>query len=127
MKSVLIGTLVHGKHFPRKTIKQIVEMVSPNKIFISQVVNKDELYLLTYNLENEVVTEKFETLKNKCKQSIRLHRKRKNNILYTINAIKENERKKIINLNEAKNCCLTLDNNKNVSKLELKLVDIFTI
>src|SRR5690606_22626580 len=120
----LIGVFVHRNNFPHKALRDILETVSTNQVFIYSV--NPECYLLTFNMKKEVVSTEFKTLQESYPNSVRFHRKQKQNVLYTINAIKEFEKKEDFKMNELENCCLIIENNK-PAKLDLALVKIFKI
>lgn len=125
MQKIILGVFVHRKSFPRKDIKNIIEITSSSEVFVYKL--DFDSYLLTFNIEKSAIPEKFRDLQKVFNNCIRLNRKTKNNVLYTINSIKEFEKNENFDLRKMKNCCLVLDKEKGPTILNLRLIEIFKL
>lgn len=118
MKKIL-GIFINRKQFPRKEAKRILEMTSADEIFVYRT---DGPFLLTFNLCDEAITKNLPKLSETFGNIVRLHRKLKTNLLFTINAIKEFE--KNADPGKLEDCCLLIGKDGKPSIIKLELVSI---
>lgn len=132
-EKILIGTFVKKPHVPQKILKSIVENFDVDKIFIFSVNDEKHQRLVTFNISNEQLGEKFLSFKKENKNSLCLHRRKDSNTFYTINSLNKLIQKKNngifdssfkLDWNEFKNKCLVLDKDGEVKFLETKLAKI---
>ena len=130
---ILIGTFVKGSHVPQKILKSIVENFGADKIFIFSVNDSRHQRLVTFNVSDNQLGEKFVEFKKSNKNSLRLHRRKDSNTFYTINSLNKLIESKNggtlnpgykVDWNEFKNQCLVLDKDGQVKCLETKLAKI---
>ncbi len=86
-ESVLIGSFIKSKGVPKKVARSIVEMFGVNKVFIFNMLNTDNKYLLTFNISKTEKQQKLAEYKEKFSNTIQLHRNKDTNTLYTINSL----------------------------------------
>lgn len=85
-KSTLIGTFVKSSTVPRKIIRQILETFDPEKIFVFNLEEEKDQFLLTFNIQSDDI-EDLGDYKNVYRNTIKLHRNSNTNTLYTINGL----------------------------------------
>lgn len=128
----LAGTFYEGEELPVSVTREIVEIFHSNQIFIFKIEDENK-FLITFNVND---TEKFQDFKSKNKNTLQFHRNKESHTLFTINSLNkvielQNGGKKDssfkVEWNDYKNCCLVLDNNKNLKILKLTLKDIINI
>ena len=95
-----------------------------NKIFILSIVDDDDEYVLTFNIE---IDNKENLLVENIGKVIRIHRRKETNTLYTINALNYvNKTNQEIDWNKYKFSFLTVSHN-NLKVIKTKLLKIHTI
>lgn len=95
-----------------------------NKIFILSIVDDDDEYVLTFNIETD---NKENLLVENIGKVIRIHRRKETNTLYTINALNYvNKTNQEIDWNKYRFSFLTVSHN-NLKVIKTKLLKIHTI
>lgn len=95
-----------------------------NKIFILSIVDDDDEYVLTFNIE---IDNKENLLVENIGKVIRIHRRKETNTLYTINALNYvNKTNQEIDWNKYRFSFLTVSHN-NLKVIKTKLLKIHTI
>ena len=125
--SVLMGTILSRSQFPHKPLRDIIDTLGVGKIFVFEIKDKQQ-FLLTYNLDKTLIGLRLEALQEKYKNTIRLHRKRKNNVFFTINAINKLEEEEKVNWDLYHDCLLLFSGKEGeLSKMDLSLLKIVNI
>jgi hypothetical protein len=135
-KKVLIGTFVKNPHVSQKILKSIVENFSTEKIFIFSVDDSQHKRLVTFNIDERFMGDRFVEFKKQYKNTLRLHRRKDSNTFYTINSLnrlveKQNNGNQNNNFRidwkDFSNCCLVLDKDEELKNLQTKLVKVIEI
>ena len=130
---VLIGTFVSYPHVSQKTLRLIQDKFAPEKIFIFNVLDDDTRRLITFNVSQNDLGEKFTEYKNQYKNTLRLHRNKETNTFYTINSlnrvIKEqndgiSSEQFDVDWEKYKNTCLVVGEEGKIKTLSTKLAKI---
>lgn len=119
-KKILLGTILSRPYFPKKPLRDIVDIFGVNKIFVFKIENEETNFLLTYNVDKEDLGDKLDKIKEKYKNTICLHRRIKNNVFYTINSLNKLEENENIDLSGISNSIALLD--KRTDKLSIMKV-----
>lgn len=136
METALIGTFIRGDKLPRIKARNIFEIFDCEKIFCFETIeNGQNTFLLTFNVSNNEKECKFKDFKIIFKNSIQLHRNKNTNTLYTLNSLNKiieiqngtEDKNFKVNWNDFKDCCILLDRENILKKLNLKLRLIFEI
>lgn len=133
-EQILLGTFVIGSGVPKSTMRTIVELFGPSKLFLFSLEEKNK-FLVTFNIDNSKMSS-IMLFKKYNKNTTRLHRHKETNTLYTINSlnqlIKTKTKDNILDKNfkldwdSYKNSLIFL-NDKKVNITKLKLIQIVNI
>lgn len=131
-KRVLIGTFIRKANVPQRVLKEIVESFNTDKIFIFSVEDETHKRLVTFNVYEADLGDRFTEYKRANKNTLRLHRNKNSNTFYTINSLNKvvegQAGKKDIQHNvdwaDYQNCCLVLDQEGSLKILKTKLAKV---
>lgn len=131
-KKILIGTFIKHPHVSQRILKSIIENFESEKIFIFCVNDEQHKRLVTFNVDEDRLGDRFIEYKKLNKNTLRLHRRKDSNVFYTINSLNKliqsqggslnNEFR--IDWNQFSNCCLVLDKDEEIKNLQIKLVKV---
>jgi|19_taG_2_1085344.scaffolds.fasta_scaffold20331_2 hypothetical protein len=85
-KLILLCTIIpNSKYFLEKTLRKIDENFKTNngKVFVLKMTGEEDKLILTYNIIQEGQVKYRDILKS----TFQVHRKKDNNVLYTLNAL----------------------------------------
>lgn len=120
-----MGTILSRSQFPHKPLRDIIDIGIDN-IFVFKIKEKQQ-FLLTYNLDKALISIKLPALEERYKNTIRLHRKRKINVFFTIGAINNLEKEVKIDWNLYHDCLLLSGKEGDVSRLDISLLKVINI
>lgn len=122
-KTKLFGTIVSRGKFPKKPLREILDILELDNAFVFKIGEKEQ-FLITFNLDKNKIKLKLPLVKERYRSTIPLHRKRKNNVFYTINSLNLLEQKHEKRLDDLQDCIVLSNREKEVSILETKLIKI---
>lgn len=85
---ILLCTIIpNSKYFLEKTLNKISEnfKINNNKVFVLKSTGEEDKLILTYNIINDDNIKYRDVLKS----TFQVHRKKDDNVLYTLNALNE--------------------------------------
>lgn len=131
-KRVLVGAFIRKPHVSQRILKEIVENFNANRIFIFSVDDEVHKRLVTFNVNESDLGNKFTEFKQANKNTLRLHRHKDSNTFYTINSLNrlvaeqngEVDPDYQVNWNGFDNSCLVLDNEGQLKVLKTKLAKV---
>ena len=82
-----MGSILERRDFPRKPIRDFIDILSLEQLFVFQMLNEDNKYFLTFNLDREKIGTKLQEIKKMYSSIFRIHRKIKHKSFFTINAL----------------------------------------
>lgn len=131
-KRVLIGTFVRKANVSQRVLKEIVESFNTDKIFIFSVEDETHKRLVTFNVYEADLGDRFTEYKRANKNSLRLHRNKNSNTFYTINSLNKvvesqagkKDSQHNVDWTDYQNCCLVLDQEGSLKILKTKLAKV---
>lgn len=120
-----MGTIVQRSSFPHKPLRDLVDILGVRCIFVF-AIKKDE-FLLTYNLDKKLIGTKLVDVKQKYKNTIRIHRKKRDNVFFTINALTKIEEQGKIDWKKFKNSLILKEKSGDVSVMDINLLKVIKL
>lgn len=131
-KKVLVGTFIKKPHVSERILKSIIENFNTDKIFIFSVEDDNYKRLVTFNIDQNDLGDKFSHFKKANANTIRLHRRKESNTFYTINGLNKlvcsqngsRDNSFGVSWDDYKNCCVLVDKEGQFNVLKTKLAKV---